>query len=81
MSEPEYVYIVHCATGSGDDIAVSRTSEGAEGIAREGAKEEWERDPHQRLKGPMPADLDEALLALADANIAWIGIDERPLED
>jgi hypothetical protein len=33
MSEPEYVYIVHCATGSGDDIAVSRTSEGAEGIA------------------------------------------------
>jgi hypothetical protein len=34
MSEPEYVYIVHCATGSGDDIAVSRTSEGAEGIAR-----------------------------------------------
>jgi hypothetical protein len=29
----------------------------------------------------MPADLDEALLALADANIAWIGIYERPLED
>jgi hypothetical protein len=74
------VYVLNCHSSSADDFAVFRTQEGAEVEALKWAAEHWRDDPYKRLNGPMPSNLDDAVQALADADIAWISIDERPLE-